>query len=124
MQLKQHLRDIFEQEENKIVAASYEDDDEQQARVNDVAGNQGLVDITAKGSNTSKRERNILITQQQSTTRDTDYSGKNRNLKAVSNIHQLYQDLFITDMKDEIAVAGQEVVQLRQELLVRDQQIA
>ena len=44
-----------------------------------------------------------------------------RNLKAVSNIHQLYQDLFITDMKDEIAVASNEVVQLRQELLLRDQ---
>jgi len=42
------------------------------------------------------------------------------NMKAVSNIHQLYQDLFITDMKDEIAVASNEVVQLRQELLKRD----
>ena len=41
-------------------------------------------------------------------------------MKAVSNIHQLYQDLFITDMKEEIAMASNEVVQLRQELLKRD----
>ena len=44
-------------------------------------------------------------------------------MKAVSNIHQLYQDLFITDMKEEIAVASNEVVQLRQELLKRDKQL-
>ncbi len=41
-------------------------------------------------------------------------------MKAVSNIHQLYQDLFITDMKDEIACASQEVISLRQELLKKD----
>ena len=49
---------------------------------------------------------------------------KTANLRNVSNIHQLYQDLFITDMKDEIAVASNEVIQLRQELLYKDQQIA
>ena len=43
-----------------------------------------------------------------------------RDLRAVSNIHQLYQDLFITDMKDEIAVASSEVIQLRQELLDKE----
>jgi len=44
-------------------------------------------------------------------------------MKAVSNIHQLYQDLFITDMKDEIAVASNEVIALRQELLKKDKQL-
>jgi len=43
-----------------------------------------------------------------------------KSLRNVSNIHQLYQDLFITDMKDEIAVASNEVIQLRQELLFKD----
>ena len=43
-----------------------------------------------------------------------------QSLRNVSNIHQLYQDLFITDMKDEIAVASNEVIQLRQELLLKD----
>lgn len=47
---------------------------------------------------------------QQVTATTSEPTGKNRNLKGVSNIHQLYQDLFITDMKDEIAVASQEVV--------------
>ena len=47
-----------------------------------------------------------------------------QSLRNVSNIHQLYQDLFITDMKDEIAVASNEVIQLRQELLLKDQQNA
>jgi len=46
-----------------------------------------------------------------------------RDMKAVSNIHQLYQDLFITDMKDEIAVASNEVIALRQELLKKDKQL-
>ena len=36
-----------------------------------------------------------------------------RNMQGGSNIHQLYQDLFITDMKEEIAVASNEVLQLR-----------
>ena len=45
-------------------------------------------------------------------------------MRAVSNIHQLYQDLFITDMKDEIAVASNEVIQLRQELLEKEKQNA
>lgn len=44
-------------------------------------------------------------------------------MKAVSNIHQLYQDLFITDMKDEIAVASNEVISLRQELIIKEKQI-
>ena len=45
-----------------------------------------------------------------------------RDLRAISNIHQLYQDLFITDMKDEIAVASNEVVQLREQLLEKEKQ--
>ena len=49
--------------------------------------------------------------------------GQEKNkFRNASNIHQLYQDLFITDMKDEIAVASNEVVQLRQELLEKDNQ--
>lgn len=40
--------------------------------------------------------------------------------REVSNIHQLYQDLFITDMKDEIDIAGNELQMLRQELLLKD----
>jgi hypothetical protein len=40
--------------------------------------------------------------------------------REVSNIHLLYQDLFITDMKDEIDIAGNELQMLRQELLLKD----
>ena len=39
-----------------------------------------------------------------------------------TNIHQLYQDLFITDMKDEIAFASNEVVHLREQLLEKEKQ--
>ncbi len=35
---------------------------------------------------------------------------KAKDLKAVSNIHSLYQDLFITDMKEEIAEASSELL--------------
>lgn len=41
---------------------------------------------------------------------------KKRDLKEVSNIHQLYQDLFITDMKKEIQLANTEVARLRAQL--------
>ena len=38
---------------------------------------------------------------------------KKRDLKELSNIHQLYQDLFITDLKKEIQLANTEVARLR-----------
>ena len=64
------------------------------------------------GAGTSSR-RKPRDRNSQSQQPGIDSGGKTRNLKAVSNIHQLYQDLFITDMKDEIAVASNEVVLLR-----------
>lgn len=38
-------------------------------------------------------------------------------MKEISNIHSLYQDLFITDMKDEISSATKEVAALKLELI-------
>ena len=37
------------------------------------------------------------------------YGSARNSYREVSNIHQLYQDLFITDMKDEIDIAGNEL---------------
>ena len=45
---------------------------------------------------------------------------KHKTTFEVSSVHQLYQDLFITDMKDDIAIANNEVVLLRRVLLEKE----
>ena len=67
----------------------------------------------------SQRQRQAETVEGMMQSRQGQEKNKFRN---ASNIHQLYQDLFITDMKDEIALASNEVVQLRQELLEKDNQ--
>lgn len=47
-------------------------------------------------------------------------SKKKTNFEEVSSVHQLYQDLFITDMKDEIAIASNEVGLLRRVLVEKE----
>ena len=99
--LRQYLRDIFEQEEDKIVAASYE--------TSDVA-DQGTTFNQEATFDQSPTLRVKVKSGPRSKVTTTEAKKKVPNLKAVSNIHQLYQDLFITDMKDEIASASNEVV--------------
>lgn len=113
-QLRQYLRDIFEQQEDKIVSASYEPTIDQ----GHANGRSQVIDQIDQSPTLKDIAGKMRGPKAHSQLRKTEK--RPNNLKAVSNIHQLYQDLFITDMKDEIASAGNEVVQLRQELLRRD----
>lgn len=63
--------------------------------------------------------------------KDTLYSQKRGSIQAnkevyknANNVHQLYQDLFVTDMRDEMENAGKEFQMLRRELALKDHQLA
>ena len=96
------------------MAASYEDGAGGHDSMDQGHGTNSIVESNANnsimGAGTSSRRKQR---ERNSQSQQPGADGKTRNLKAVSNIHQLYQDLFITDMKDEIAVASNEVVLLR-----------
>lgn len=125
-QLRQYVRDIFEQQEENIVALSFDKDSEKKtgAGMSETSLKGGSAIVTdATGSvkaNTSQLNltfhplsKQFSSTEAELVSKNAKTGSKKRDLRAISNIHQLYQDLFITDMKDEIASASNEVIKLR-----------
>lgn len=77
--------------------------------------------LSSSQKHNTTRSKGSLHPSASRTAKPVEFS-RTTELSGVSNIHSLYQDLFITDMKQEIECAGNELIQLRQQLKVKENQ--